>query len=82
MRLNQYICKIPLATFKEKLNISDSIVSITPASFQHFDSIITFVIQSDSPLKSMKDRTVPEVSLSEITKKKPGRPKKAKALKP
>jgi len=70
--------KIPLSVFKEKLNISDSITSITPAAFQQFDSIITFIVQSDSPLKTMKDRTVPEVSLNEISKKKPGRPKTKK----
>ena len=78
IRLNQYIINIPLSTLRDKLNIPDNITGITPASFQANKSTISFIIQSDTPLKTMKDRTIPEVSLPEITKKKPGRPKKAK----
>ena len=76
IRLNQYIINIPLSTLRDKLNIPDNITGITPASFQANKSTISFIIQSDTPLKTMKDRTLPEVSFHEISKKKPGRPKK------
>ena len=79
MRHQQYIVKIPINTLREALNISDDIRSIMPAGHQNEKDSLIFIVESEKPLRTLKDTMVATTTLDEITaKKKPGRPPKAK----
>ena len=71
----QYICKISMDKFREAFNISDDIRSITFPPTQYDNATIMVIVQADKPLKPIGGTFVPEVSLKEITRKKPGRPR-------